>query len=109
MKIAILDADTLGKDSNLSIFENYGTIKVFQTTDPDETIDHIGESDIVITNKVVIDKTVMDACTDIKLICIAATGMNNVDLDYAKEKRIRVTNVAGYSTKSVAQHTFAMT
>ena len=63
--------------------------------------------DIVITNKVVIDKAVMDA-TNLKLICISATGMNNVDIEHAKAKNIVVKNVAGYSTASVVQHTFAL-
>jgi len=63
---------------------------------------------VVITNKVVIDREVMDACPGLKLICIAATGMNNIDLDYAAQKGITVKNVAGYSTDSVAQCTFAM-
>ena len=62
---------------------------------------------MVITNKVIIDKAVMEA-TNLKLICISATGMNNVDLEHAKVKNIAVKNVAGYSTASVVQHTFAM-
>jgi glycerate dehydrogenase len=108
MKITILDAKTLGSDSDLTIFEKYGDVTVFETTFANQTIERVKDSDIIITNKVIIDKTVMDSCEKLKLICIAATGMNNVDLTYAKEKNIRVTNVAGYSTKSVTQHTFAM-
>ena len=63
---------------------------------------------MVITNKVLIDRSVMDACPELELIAIVATGMNNVDLDYAAQKRIAVKNVAGYSTESVTQCTFAM-
>ena len=63
---------------------------------------------MVITNKVVIDRDVMDACPELELICIVATGMNNVDLDYAAQKGITVKNVAGYSTESVTQCTFSM-
>ncbi len=63
---------------------------------------------MVITNKVVIDRDVMDACPELELVCIVATGMNNVDLDYAAKKGIAVKNVAGYSTESVTQCTFAM-
>lgn len=108
MKITVLDAQTLGKDVDLSVFEKYGEVTIYQTTQKQDSIKNIGDSDIVITNKVIIDSDVIDNCENIKLICIAATGMNNVDLEYAKQKRISVTNVAGYSTKSVAQHTFAM-
>jgi glycerate dehydrogenase len=75
---------------------------------PHERIKRIGGHHVVLTNKVVIDREVMDACPELKLICVAATGMNNVDLRYAAEKGIAVKNVAGYSTESVAQHTFAM-
>lgn len=108
MKITILDAKTLGSDVNLSAFKEFGELKIHQVTYPNDTIGRCRDSDIIITNKVVIDKNVMDSCHNIKLICISATGMNNVDLEYAKEKNIVVKNVAGYSTKSVAQHTFAM-
>jgi glycerate dehydrogenase len=108
MKITVLDAKTLGSDSDLTLFEKYGDVDVYETTGANQTLERVKHSDIIITNKVIIDKTVMDNCEKLKLICIAATGMNNVDLAYAKEKNIRVTNVAGYSTKSVTQHTFAM-
>ena len=106
-KLAILDAKTLGNDVALSIFEEFGSLDVYETTNKEQTIKHIGEASIVITNKVIIDKYVMDN-TNIKLICISATGMNNVDLEYAKEKNIVVKNVAGYSTASVTQLTFAL-
>jgi glycerate dehydrogenase len=106
-KIAILDALTLGDDIDLSIFDQFGSVESFQTTSYEETIKHIGDANIIITNKVIIDKKIMDQ-TNIDLICIAATGMNNVDLDYAKEKEIRVKNVVGYSTASVLQLTFAL-
>ena len=79
----------------------------FETTAATERIERLKGADVVITNKVVIDKAVMEA-TNLKLICISATGMNNVDLAHAKAKNIAVTNVAGYSTASVVQHTFAL-
>ena len=107
MKIVLLDKDTLGVDIDLSIFKSFGELKCYDTTSYDETITNISDADIVITNKVILDKYVMDN-TNIKLICISATGTNNVDLEYAKDKNIIVKNVAGYSTNSVAQHTFAL-
>ncbi len=108
MKIVILDAKTLGEDIDLKVFENFGELDIYPTTSADETIKRCLDADIVITNKVVINKEVMDASKSLKLICVAATGMNNIDLQYAKEKGIEVKNVAGYSTQSVVQHTFAM-
>ncbi len=108
MKIVILDAKTLGDDLDLSPLHNFGKVTSYQTTTPSQTLSHIGNADIIITNKVVINANTMDEAANLKLICIAATGMNNVDLDYAKTKDIVVKNVAGYSTQSVVQHTFSL-
>jgi len=107
MKISILDAKTFGTDANLEIFNSLGTILTHQTTTYNETLNHIDDSEVVITNKVVIDKHIMDN-SSLKLICVAATGMNNIDLEYAKQKGIVVKNVVGYSTASVAQLTFSI-
>ena len=107
MKIVILDALTFG-ETDLSGFNDLGEIEVFQTTSADETLARVKDADVVVTNKVVIDAAIMDASGNLKLICIAATGMNNVDLVYAEQKNIAVKNVAGYSTDSVIQHTFSM-
>lgn len=105
MKIVCLDALTLG-DIDLSVFNRFGEFTSFDKTNKEQTIERLKDVDIVITNKVIIDKEVMDS-TNLKLICISATGMNNVDLDCAKQKGIEVKNVAGYSTNSVVQQTFA--
>ena len=108
MHIVLLDAKTLGEDLDISILEHFGTLTSYQSTSPEETLERIQIADIVITNKVVITANMMEETPKLKLICIAATGMNNVDLDAANFKGITVKNVAGYSTKSVVQHTFAM-
>ncbi|MCO4844620.1 MAG: D-2-hydroxyacid dehydrogenase [Sulfurovum sp.] len=108
MHIVLLDAKTLGDDLDITDLESFGTLTVYQTTSKEETLERIQIADIVITNKVVITANMMQETPRLKLICIAATGMNNVDLDAAKYKGIEVKNVAGYSTKSVVQHTFAM-
>jgi glycerate dehydrogenase len=105
MKLVFLDAKTLG-DVDLSKFSEFGEVEIYQTTKKEETLDRIKNADIVFTNKVVIDKEIMDK-SKIKIIQIMATGMNNVDLEYAKQKGIIVKNVAGYSTNAVAQLTFA--
>jgi lactate dehydrogenase-like 2-hydroxyacid dehydrogenase len=106
MNIVILDANTLG-NADLSIFKKFGNFRIFQTTLPGERIDRIQGNEIIIVNKSLIDKAVIDACPDLKLVCVAATGMNNIDLDHAEAKGITIKNVAGYSTQSVVQVTFA--
>ncbi len=108
MKIIILDSKTLGDDLDLSPLNAFGEVRSYATTSPSQTASRIQDADIIITNKVVIDAETMDKTTQMKLICIAATGMNNVDLNHANKKGIAVKNVAGYSTQSVVQHTFAM-
>ncbi|MCZ6105007.1 D-2-hydroxyacid dehydrogenase [Campylobacter ureolyticus] len=108
MKIVCLDALTLG-DIDLSIFDKFGEFKSYDNTsnlDPNLVIERLKDADIVVVNKVLITKEIMQK-TNLKLICISATGMNNVDLKAAKELKIEVKNVAGYSTNSVIQQTFA--
>ena len=107
-QIVILDAKTLGEDLDLGVLERFGRIVRYETTTAEETLERIASADIVITNKVVITANMMQSTSRLKLICIAATGMNNVDLEAAKHYGISVKNVAGYSTQSVVQHTFAM-
>ena len=107
MKIVILDRATLGFDIDMSVFEVLGEVKSYDIIKPNEIIQRLQDADIVITNKVVISKEVMDN-SNLKLICISATGTNNVDLEYAKQKNIQVKNVAGYSSSSVVQLAFSM-
>lgn len=107
MKIVLLDTLTFG-NSDLSAFDTIGEVVNHETTAPELTLGRIKDADVIVTNKVVITADMMAECPTLKLICIAATGMNNVDLDAAKEKNIAVKNVAGYSTDSVIQHTFSM-
>lgn len=108
MKIVILDAKTLGATPNLGDISKFGELTIFESTSSDQRIERIKDADIIITNKVLIDAYVMDHCPDLKLVCISATGMNNVDLVTAEKKGLKVMNAAGYSSGSVAQHTFAM-
>ena len=106
MNIVFLDRKTLGDDISIDQFNKLGDVTTYNSTKANETLTRVKDCTIVITNKVVIDKNIMNN-SDIKLICVAATGMNNIDLEYAKEKGIVVKNVAGYSTASVAQLTFS--
>lgn len=107
MQIVILDRATLGFDIDVNIFSKFGNVTSYDSTKENETAQRVKNADIVLTNKVVIGKNEIDN-SNIKLICITATGMNNVDLEYAKEKNIIVKNVAGYSTSSVVQVGFSM-
>lgn len=107
MKIVLLDTLTFG-ESDLSGFDALGEVVTYETTSSEQTLERIKEASVIVTNKVVITADMMSVCPELKLICVAATGMNNVDLEAAKEKNIAVKNVAGYSTDSVIQHTFSM-
>ncbi len=107
-QIVILDAETLGKDLDLTPLEKFGDVTKYTNTMPDETLGHIRDAHIVISNKVVLTEEMMQHAPKLELVCIAATGMNNIDLEAARKLGIVVKNVAGYSTQSVVQHTFAM-
>jgi len=108
MKIVVLDAKTLGDDLDLSVLNRFAEVISYPTTSAEETLERILIADIVITNKVILSANIMSQTPKLKLICIAATGMNNIDLEAAKFQNIEVKNVSGYSTNSVAQHTFSM-
>jgi glycerate dehydrogenase len=108
MKIVILDRATLGFDVDMSIFDSLGEVISYDITLENETISRVKDADIIITNKVLVTKEIMNEASNLKLICISATGTNNVDLEYAKQKNISVKNVAGYSSSSVVQLAFSM-
>ncbi len=107
-QIVILDTETLGEDLDLSPLEKFGDITKYKNSTIEETLERIQNAHIVISNKVILTEEMMMKAPKLELICIAATGMNNVDLEAAKKLNIVVKNVAGYSTQSVVQHTFAM-
>lgn len=108
MNIVFLDIKTIGQVPNLNTLERLGEFKAYQTTSPEQTSERIKGADIVITNKVVLDEGLIRNADKLKLICVAATGMNNIDLTAAEEKGLQVKNVADYASKSVAQGTFAL-
>ncbi len=108
MKLCFLDCKTLGNDIDLSIFNTFGEFIAYQLSSKEEVIERIKDVDIIITNKVQLNKTNLCYAKNLKLICLTATGTNNIDFDYIKQHNIAVTNVAGYSTDSVVQHTFAI-
>ena len=92
---------------DLSVFKEFGEFQSYRTTPKDKVIERLKDADVAMVNKIIIDKEVLDN-TNLKLILETATGVNNIDLAYAKSKNIIVKNAAGYSTKSVLQHTFAL-
>ena len=105
MKLVFTDAETLG-NIKPDKFKELGDVKIYDFTNPQETLSRVKNADIVLTNKVVINKDIIDK-SNIKMIQVLATGTNNIDTDYAKSKGITVKNVTDYSTNSVAQLTFA--
>ncbi len=108
MKIVVLDAATFGADLDLAGFGAFGEVAIHQLTAPEERRERLRGATVAVTNKVVLDREILAALPELRLVCIAATGMNNVDLEAAAELGITVRNVAGYSTASVVQHTFAL-
>jgi len=107
MKIAILDTLTYG-DTSLAEFDALGEVSAYTTTSAEEIANRVGDAEIIVTNKVVISDAVMEASPNLKLICVAATGTNNIDHEAAARRGITLKNVAGYSTDAVVQHTFSM-
>ncbi|MDR0558757.1 MAG: D-2-hydroxyacid dehydrogenase [Prevotellaceae bacterium] len=108
MKIVFLDAETLGQDVDFEELEKLGTLIKYDNTSSKNVIERIKDADIAIVNKTVISAEIMQVCGKLKLVCVAATGMNNIDLDFAAKSGISVKNVAGYSTDSVVQLTYAI-
>lgn len=106
MKIVFLDSITMGKTS-LDVLKKFGELIVHEFTHPQNLHSRISDCGVIVTNKVLIDREAINHATHLKLICVTATGINNVDVEYARSKGIAVKNVVDYSTESVAQTTFA--
>lgn len=110
MKIVILDGKALNPgDLSYDNLKQYGELTIYQQTNTEEeTIQRIGNSEIVLVNKVPITETILKACPSIKLICVQATGYNIVDCKACAARGIPVTNVPTYGTAAVAQFTMAL-
>lgn len=108
MKLVFLDTLTVGEIPNMYLLNRFGEVSYYQTSRPEQILERVKEADVVITNKVVLDRNIIEQADNLKLICVAATGTNNVDKDAAKERGVDVKNVADYSTHSVAQGTFSL-
>lgn len=109
MKISILDWNTVSPDGDISPqkFSDFGELKIFQRTKPENVIENIADSEIVLCNKVLITGEVMKSCPQIKYIGLFATGYNNIDIKCAGERGITVCNAGSYSTDAVAQQVFS--
>lgn len=108
MKLVFLDAKTIGSDIDLSAFEDLGEVIYHDFTTPSEASARTQDADVLIVNKTPVNETTIGNASHLKLVCVTATGTNNLDKDYLERRGIAWRNVAGYSTESVAQHTFAM-
>ena len=105
MKMVFLDAATMG-DVSFAPLERLGSLLCYDSSTPQEALERVSDCDVLIVNKVRVTPELIDAARDLKLICETATGVNNIDIEYAAKKGIPVRNVAGYSTPTVAQATF---
>ena len=108
MKIVFLDVKTIGEDIDLSGFERFGEVVKYGFSSPEEARVRTRDPDVIILNKVVINEQSIGEAEHLKLVCVTATGTNNLDKEYLEKRGIEWRNVAGYSTETVAQHTFAL-
>ena len=108
MKIAVLDAGTLGDDLSLSPLSEFGDVAIYAETPPAFVARRISDVDVVVLNKVRLGQENLGDAKNLKLICITATGFDNVDVAYCRSAGIGVCNVVGYSTDSVAQITLSI-
>lgn len=108
MKIVFLDAKTIGEDIDLSGYDKLGEVVKYDFSTPEEARERTRDADVIILNKVVIDENSIGDAEHLKLVCVTATGTNNLDKVYLENRGIAWRNVAGYSTETVAQHTFAL-
>ncbi len=108
MKITVLDADTLGKDLDFSGLEEVGETTIYPMTPPEMVAERLCDCEVVILNKVKLNESNLKDAKSLKLICVFATGYDNIDTEYCAKNGIAVCNVVGYSTDSVAQLTVSM-
>ncbi len=108
MKISVLDAATLGDDLDMCALSELGEVSVYQNTDSTNIAERVCDSDVIIINKVKLNPSNLCYAKNLKLICIAATGYDNIDVEYCRKHSIAVCNVKGYSTNSVAQISVSM-
>ncbi len=107
MKIVVLDRATMGFDIQINKLADFGELTVHDRCSPSDTKNYISDADAIILNKVKLTREILETAENLKLVCVFATGYDNIDINAAKEKGIAVCNVPGYSTDSVTLFTFA--
>ena len=107
MKIVVLDRASLGMDTPMEIINKFGDVMCYDSSTPEEANVRSKDADVLIVNKIKVNKDLIDFCNSLKLVCVFATGYDNVDITYAKERGIAVCNVPGYSTDSVTLFTIS--
>lgn len=108
MKIVFLDVKTIGEDIDLSGYGRFGEVVTYDFSAPEEVPERVRDADVLILNKVPVNERTIGTAKQLQLICVTATGTDILDKEYLSERKIAWRNVAGYSTESVAQHTFAL-
>lgn len=108
MKIVFLERNSLGTDVDLSAYSSIGEVVTYPIAEETLNSERIADADVVVLNKIKVDAKLLDGAKNVKLVCLTATGTNNVDFEYTNSHGITVCNVKGYSTESVVQHTFAL-
>lgn len=108
MKLVVLERNSVGTDIDVSCFEKFGEVTYYPNTVAENTAERIGDADVVIGNKVPLNESTLKNAANVKLICLFATGFDNVDLEYCKGRGIKVANVVKYCTPAVAQHTILL-
>ena len=108
MKIVFLDTKTIGEDIDLSAYDALGEVVKYGFSTLEDIPERVKDADVLIVNKIAINEQTIGTAKNLKLVCVTATGTNNLDKEYLKKRGIAWRNVAGYSTESVTQHTFAL-
>lgn len=108
MKLVFLDTKTIGEDIDLSAYDALGEVVKYGFSTLEEIPERVKDADVLIVNKIAINEQTIGTAKNLKLVCVTATGTNNLDKEYLKKREITWRNVAGYSTESVTQHTFAL-
>jgi glycerate dehydrogenase len=108
MKIVILEAKSLGEDMVFTPFHRFGEVVIYPSSTADEVPERVKDCDVIVANKAPMNEKTLGGAQNLKLVCLTATGFNNLDGEYLKSRGIAAANVAGYSTEGVAQHTFAL-
>ncbi len=108
MKLVVLERNSVGTDIDVSGFEKFGEVTYYANTLADNTAERVKDADVIIANKVPLNESTLKDAPNVKLICLFATGFDNVDVEYCKSRGIKVANVTNYCTPAVAQHTLLL-